>query len=89
MTIQEQIPSLSDDALLSLFNNATRLAQSGSDKQRAQAEELLPQIGAALDERKEAQRQRAEEKRQASVKKRTAKPRATAAAALEGAQDER
>jgi hypothetical protein len=52
MGIDQRIPDLSDKELESLHANAVRLAQSGSTAQRQQAEELLPLLGAALEERK-------------------------------------
>ncbi len=50
--IEQRIPSLSDEELESLHANAVRLAQSGTPVQRGQAEELLPLLGAALEERR-------------------------------------
>lgn len=52
MGISDRIPDLSDKELESLHANALRLAASGSTQQRQQAEELLPLLGAALEERK-------------------------------------
>ena len=54
MGIDQRIPDLSDKELESLHANAVRLAQSGKPLQRQQASELLPLIGAALEERRHA-----------------------------------
>jgi hypothetical protein len=54
MEIGDRIPGLSDKELESLQANAVRLKESGSVQQRQQAEELLPLVGAALEERKAA-----------------------------------
>lgn len=52
MTIGDRIPDLSDKELESLHANAIRLKDSGSAIQRQQAEELLPLLGVALEERR-------------------------------------
>jgi len=52
VTIGDRIPDLSDKELESLHANAVRLKDSGSAKQRQQAEELLPLLGVALEERR-------------------------------------
>ena len=52
MGISDRIPDLSDKELESLHTNAVRLKEAGSQSQRQQAEELLPLLGAALEERK-------------------------------------
>lgn len=54
MRIDQRIPDLSDKELESLHANAVRLAQSGTAAQREHAEELLPLLGAALEERRAA-----------------------------------
>ncbi len=54
MAIADRIPDLSDRELESLHANAVRLQASGSPAQRQQAEELLPLLGAALEERRVA-----------------------------------
>ncbi len=54
MTIGERIPDLSDQELENLHANAVRLRKTGSAIQRQRAEELLPLVGAALDERNAA-----------------------------------
>lgn len=52
MAIADRIPDLSDKELEQLRHNAVRLQTSGSPAQRQQAEELLPLLGAALEERR-------------------------------------
>ncbi len=52
MSIEDRIPSLSDKELASLQENAMRLALSGSIKQKADCERVLPLIDAELAERK-------------------------------------
>ena len=54
MTIGERIPDLSDHELENLHANAVRLREAGSAIRRQRAEELLPLVGAALDERNAA-----------------------------------
>lgn len=52
MRIDQRIPDLSDEELENLHANAVRLAQSGAPIQRQHAEELLPLLGAAMEERR-------------------------------------
>ena len=52
MSIEDRIPTLSDKELASLQENAARLALSGSAKQKADCERVLPLIDAELAERK-------------------------------------
>ncbi len=54
MEIDQRIPDLSDKELERLHANAVRLSQSGSVKQREQAESLLPLVDAAMEERRTA-----------------------------------
>ena len=68
MSLEERVPDLSDKELERLYANAIRLAQSGTDRQRVDAERLLPLIGATLEERRsesvaKAEALRAETKR--------------------------
>ena len=73
--MDQRIPDLSDKELESLHENAVRLAQSGTDRQRQQAENLLPLIAAQLETR------RAERvKTQAAAKEETARKRVAARA---------
>ena len=50
----DQIPSMSDAQLKTLLENAVRLQGNGSDRQKMQAERLLPLIKAELAGRKPA-----------------------------------
>jgi hypothetical protein len=52
MSIDDRIPTLTDKELASLQENAARLALSGSAKQKADCERVLPLIDAELAERK-------------------------------------
>ncbi|MGQ0532282.1 MAG: hypothetical protein ACT4OF_06275 [Caulobacteraceae bacterium] len=69
MGIQERIPDLSDKELESLRANALRLKDAGSVQQRQQAEELLPLLGAALEERRLARVAAHTETRRANARK--------------------
>ena len=66
MRIDQRIPDLSDKELESLQANAVRLAQTGSAMQRQQAEELLPLLSAALEERRVARVEAQAEARKAA-----------------------
>jgi hypothetical protein len=72
MGISDRIPDLSDKELESLYANALRLKDAGSQIQRQQAEELLPLLGAALEERRLARVAVQTETRRANVEKRAA-----------------
>jgi hypothetical protein len=79
MGIMDRIPDLSDKELESLQTNALRLKDSGSQIQRQQAEELLPLLGAALEERRVAKVAAQVETRRVNTEKRaTAKKKAKA-----------
>jgi len=69
MAIVDRIPDLSEKELESLQANAVRLKESGSAIQRQQAEELLPLLGAALEERRAARVATQAETRRANTKK--------------------
>lgn len=70
MAIADRIPDLTEKELESLQANALRLKESGSVQQRQQAEELLPLLGVALEERRVARvATQAETRRAASTKK--------------------
>lgn len=73
MTIGERIPDLSDQELENLHANAVRLRETGSAIQRQQAEELLPLVGAALDERNAARVAAQTQMRRTSAQARKAK----------------
>ncbi|WP_395647268.1 hypothetical protein [Terricaulis sp.] len=67
--IDQRIPDLSDKELEQLHANAVRLAQSGTQVQRQRAEELLPLIGAAMEERRAARAAASGEKRRVAVRR--------------------
>jgi hypothetical protein len=71
MEIDQRIPEFSDKELENLHANALRLAQSGKQMQREQAERLLPLLAAALEERRLARAQTQVAKRAAGVKKKS------------------
>jgi hypothetical protein len=73
MEMDQRIPDLSDKELESLHENAVRLAQSGNDRQRQQAESLLPLIAAQLETRRAARAEVQAEKRATSKKAAKAK----------------
>jgi hypothetical protein len=73
MEMDQRIPDLSDKELESLHANALRLAASGSDKQRQQAESLLPLIAEQMETRRTAKT-----KTQAADKEAAKQRRATA-----------
>ncbi len=52
MIVQERIPALSEKELERLHAGEVRLAQFGTDKQKIDAEGLLPSIGAAVAQRR-------------------------------------
>jgi hypothetical protein len=70
MAIADRIPDLSEKELESLRANAERLKETGSAIQRQQAEELLPLLGAALEERRLARVAEQTETRRLNVEKR-------------------
>ena len=73
MRIDQRIPDLSEKELESLQANAVRLAQSGTAMQRQQAEELLPLLSVALEERRTSRlAAQAEARKAAPAKKKKA-----------------
>lgn len=52
MAIADMIPGLEPKALATLRDNALRLQQTGTPRQKAEAEALMPAIDAELAERK-------------------------------------
>lgn len=74
MAIGDRIPDLSDKELESLHTNAVRLAASGSALQRQQAEELLPLLATALEERRLARIAAQTEARRSSARSKASKP---------------
>ena len=75
MSLIEKIPEMTDEDVNNLLANARRLSESGSDKQRADAAELLPALEEAAGARHAAKLAAAAAKR-AAVRK----PRKTLAA---------
>jgi hypothetical protein len=51
MRIEDRIPTMTDADLRNLQTNAARLAQTGTKQQQADAERLLPMIGAEVEGR--------------------------------------
>jgi hypothetical protein len=70
--IDQRIPELSDKELENLHANALRLAQSGTQRQREQAESLLPLLSAELEQRRAARVQTQQENRRSNAKQRAA-----------------
>ena len=66
MSLLDRIPTLSDEEVVNLLANAQRLSETGDDKQKAAAAELLPSLEAEAAARKEARLERAKEKRAAT-----------------------
>ena len=52
MAVDERIASYSDKELATLRENIVRLTETGSAKQKAEAERLMPLVAAELAERK-------------------------------------
>lgn len=73
MAIADRIPEMSEKELESLRANAVRLQETGSAIQRQQALELLPLLGAALEERRLARVAAQTETRRANTEKRAKK----------------
>ncbi|MEQ1490242.1 MAG: hypothetical protein ABL932_06790 [Terricaulis sp.] len=72
MVIADRIPEFSDHELESLHANAVRLQGSGSAAQQRQAEELLPSLSVALEERRAARLVTQAETRRENTRKRAA-----------------
>ncbi|MDP3660882.1 hypothetical protein [Phenylobacterium sp.] len=70
MSLVEKIPEMTDQDVINLLANARRLAESGTDKQRAQAGELLPALEEAATARHAAKLEAAAAKRAAMRKPR-------------------
>ncbi len=80
MAIADRIPDMNEKELESLRANAERLRLSGSAIQRQQAEELLPLLSVALEERRAARVATQAETRRVNTEKRaTARKKAKAA----------
>jgi len=67
MEIDQRIPDLSDKELERLHANAVRLAESGAERQRQQAEGLLPLLTAAIEERRVARNEAQQDKRRTNA----------------------
>jgi hypothetical protein len=52
MTMEAKIPTLADAELATLLSNAERLTRDGSDRQRLEAERLMPAIKDELARRR-------------------------------------
>jgi hypothetical protein len=78
MSLLDRIPTLSDEEVVNLLANAQRLAETGDDKQKAAAMELLPSLQSEADSRKAERLERAKEKR-AATRKASLKNQAAAA----------
>ncbi|WP_296595231.1 hypothetical protein [Phenylobacterium sp.] len=68
MSLIDRIPTLSDDEVVNLLTNARRLSESGDDKQKAAAAELLPALEAEAETRQSERMERAKAKRAATRK---------------------
>jgi hypothetical protein len=51
-SIADRLPDLADEQLVNLRANTTRLSTAGTDRQRAEAETLLPLVDAEIADRK-------------------------------------
>jgi hypothetical protein len=65
MSLIEKIPQMSDQDVVNLLGNARRLSEAGSDKQKADAAELLPALEEAAAQRQTAKLEAAAAKRAA------------------------
>lgn len=73
--LRGRVPTMADDALVSLRVNAMRLSESGSAVQRVAAAQLLPVVEAEIAERKAIKKASAPPKApRVSKKKAAAKP---------------
>lgn len=66
MSLLEKIPTLDEVALKNLLENARRLQETGTDRQKADAAELLPLLESTYAERESARLEAAAEKRAAT-----------------------
>ncbi len=69
MAVDERIASYSDKELANLRENIVRLAETGSAKQKAEAERLMPLVDAERAERKARAPEKPKPVRKAAVKK--------------------
>jgi len=68
MSLLDRIPTLSDDEVVNLLANARRLGETGDDKQKAAAAELLPALETEAEQRHNERMERAKAKRAATRK---------------------
>ena len=68
MSLADRIPTLTDAEVINLLTNARRLRDEGEARQKAAAEEILPALEAAAEERKAARLARVQAKRTAARK---------------------
>ena len=52
MSIADRLPDLADEQLANLHANTARLSTAGTDRQRSEAETLLPLVVAEIADRK-------------------------------------
>lgn len=71
MEMAQRIPDLSDAELETLHANAVRLAQSGTLKQKQQAESLLPLLDTALEQRRAVRAEAALARKRGPVKRKS------------------
>ena len=72
MSLLEKIPLLTDEEVANLLANARRLSDAGDERQKAAADELLPALETAAEERRAARLARAQAKRAAARRPRSA-----------------
>ncbi len=72
MSLAERIPTLTDEQVVNLLDNARRLSAEAATPRQAAAAELLPVLEAAAAERREARLAAAQVKRAAARGSRTA-----------------
>ncbi|MGZ6049507.1 MAG: hypothetical protein ACXWKN_14015 [Phenylobacterium sp.] len=66
MSLIEKIPYLTDEEVMNLLANASRLADTGDERQQAAARDLLPALETAAEERRAERVARAQAKRMAA-----------------------
>jgi hypothetical protein len=69
MSLIEKIPGMTDEDVVSFLANARRLSETGTDKQKVAASELLPALEAAAGQRQAAKLEAATAKRIATPRK--------------------
>jgi hypothetical protein len=69
MSLIEKLPGMTDDDVGNLLANARRLAETGSDKQRTAAAEILPALEAAAEGRHAARLEAAASRKPVRVAK--------------------